>query len=177
MCANCTYCAHILRIVRKLRIFCTYLEDCAQTAHILQCIPPAHILRMCPIFCLWRTFCTYAECGSQVRKMSAAQKQIAYIMYAAHVPHFCKGNHLFIADSLQLTNLTSRLGGAASFVTSISFEKLDRSLSSSCPYRSRKFSAILAASQPYFVDILFIRINLKESFSLQSAPFSSYKAF
>ena len=23
--------------------------------------------------------------------MSAAQKQIAYIMYAAHVPHFCKG--------------------------------------------------------------------------------------
>ena len=23
--------------------------------------------------------------------MSAAQKQIAYIMYAAHVPDFCKG--------------------------------------------------------------------------------------
>ena len=89
-------------------------------------------------------------------------------------------NHLFIADSLQLTNLTSRFGGAASFATSISFEKLDRSLSSSCPYCSRKFSAILAASQPYFVDILFIRINLKggsKSFSLQSALFSSYKAF
>ena len=25
--------------------------------------------------------------------MSAAQKQIAYIMYAAHVPDFCKGIH------------------------------------------------------------------------------------
>ena len=60
-------------------------------------------------------------------------------------------NHLFIADSLQLANLTSRFGGAASFATSISFEKLDRSLSSSCPYFRRQFSAILAASQPYFV--------------------------
>ena len=88
--------------------------------------------------------------------------------------------HLFIADSLQLTNLTSRFGGAASFATSISFEKLDRSRSSSSPYFQRQFSAILAASQPYFVDILFIRINLKgdsKSFSLQSALFSSYKAF
>ena len=86
--------------------------------------------------------------------------------------------HLFITDSLQLTNLTSRFGGAASFATSISFEKLDRSLSSSCPYCSRQFSAILAASQPYFVDILFIRINLKggsKSFSLQSALFSVIK--
>ena len=41
------YFAHILRIVRKLRIFCTYLEDCAQTAHILHmytsCAHFAHV--------------------------------------------------------------------------------------------------------------------------------------
>ena len=89
-------------------------------------------------------------------------------------------NHLFIADSLQLTDLTSRFGGAASFATSITLEKLDRSVSSSCSYFLRQFSAILAASQPYFVDTLFIRNNIKggsKSFSLQSAPFSSYKAF
>ena len=48
-----------------------------------------------------------------------------------------------------------------------------------CPYCSRQFSAILAASQPYFVDILFIRINLKggsKRFSLQSALFSSCRS-
>ena len=89
-------------------------------------------------------------------------------------------NHLFIADSLQLTNLTSKFGRPESFATSISLEKLDRSVSSSCSYFLRQFSAILAASQPYFVDILFIRNNIKggsKSFSLQSALFSSYKAF
>ena len=46
-------------------------------------------------------------------------------------------NHIFIADSLQLTSLTSRFGGAESFATSISLEKLDRSLSSFCPYLLR----------------------------------------
>ena len=70
-------------------------------------------------------------------------------------------NHLSIADSLQLSNLTSRFGVAESFATSISLEKLDRSLSSSCPYFCRQFSAILAASQPYFVNIPLIRSNIK----------------
>ena len=89
-------------------------------------------------------------------------------------------NHLFIADSLQLTNLTSRFGGAASFATSISVEKLDRSLSSSCPYCSRQFSAILTDSQPYFVDIPLIRSNIKggsKHLSSQNTPSSSYIAF
>ena len=59
---------------------------------------------------LLRTFCacaqyfaydthfahTYAECGSQVRKMSAAQKQIAYIMYAACV-------QVFVRDGLEIS--------------------------------------------------------------------------
>ena len=91
-----------------------------------------------------------------------------------------KLNHLFIADSLQLTDLTSRFGGAESFATSIPLEKLDRFVSSSCPYFWRQFSAILAASQLYFVDILIIGYNIKggsKSFSLQSALCSSYKAF
>ena len=74
MCANCTCFAH--------------LEE--YSLHI----PPAHILRMCPIFCLQRTFCTYEERGLQVHKMSAAQKQIAYIMYAARVQDFCKGTFI-----------------------------------------------------------------------------------
>ena len=74
---------------------------------------------------------------------------------------FLSVNHLFIADSLQLSNLTSRFGAAESFATFISFEKLDRSLSSSCPYFWRQFSAILAASQLYFVDIPLIRSNIK----------------
>ena len=77
-------------------------------------------------------------------------------------------NHLFIADSLQLTNLTSKFGRPESFATSISLEKLDRSVSS-CSCFLRQFSAILAASQPYLVDILFIRNNIKggsKSFSL-----------
>ena len=88
--------------------------------------------------------------------------------------------HLFIADSLQLTYLTSRFGGTESFATSISLEKLHRFVSSSCPYFWRQFSAILAASQLYFVDILIIGYNIKgssKSFSLQSALCSSYKAF
>ena len=56
-------------------------------------------------------------------------------------------NHLFIADSLQLTSLTSRFGGEASFATSISLEKLDRSLSSFLPIF---FASILGelGSQP-----------------------------
>ena len=62
----------------------------------------------------------------------------------------CDSNHLFISYILDLANLTSRFGGAESFATSISLEKLDRSLSSSCPYFWRQFSAILAASQLYF---------------------------
>ena len=81
--------------------------------------------------------------------------------------------HLFLADSLQLTYLTSRLGGAESFATSISFEKLDRSCSQSCPYFWRQFLAILAASQPCFVDIPLIRSNIKGStkhFSSQNTP-------
>ena len=44
----------------------------------------------------------------------------------------------------------------------------------------RQFSAILAASQLYFVDILIIGYNIKggsKRFLLQSAPRSSYKAF
>ena len=89
-------------------------------------------------------------------------------------------NHLFIADSLQLSDLTSKFGGAESFATSISLEKLDRFVSSSCPYLWRQFSAILAASQFYFVDILIIGYNIKggsKSFLLQSALCSSYKAF
>ena len=88
--------------------------------------------------------------------------------------------HLFLADSLQLTYLTSRLGGAESFATSISLEKLDRSCSPSCPYFWRQFSAILAASQPCFVDIPLIRSNIKggmKHFSSQNTPRSSYKAF
>ena len=88
-------------------------------------------------------------------------------------------NHLYY--SLQLTDLTSRFGGAESFATSISLEKLDRFVSSSCPYFWHQFSAILlAASQLYFVDILIIGYNIKggsKSFSLQSALCSSYKAF
>ena len=76
MCTNCTCFAHILRNV------------------VCICIPPAHILRMCPIFCLQHTFCTYEECGSQVRKMSAAQEQIAYIMHAASVQDICKGTFI-----------------------------------------------------------------------------------
>ena len=52
-------------------------------------------------------------------------------------------NHLFIADSLQLT---SRFRRAESFATSISLEKLDHSVSSFCSYFLRQFSAILAAS-------------------------------
>ena len=75
--------------MRKLHIFCTYFEDCAQTAHILHVTSCAHVPKR-------RTFCTYAECGSQVCKMSAAQKQIAYIMYAAHVPDFCKGTLVWV---------------------------------------------------------------------------------
>ena len=85
-------------------------------------------------------------------------------------------NHLFIADSLQLTDLTSKFGGAESFTTSISLEKLDRFVSLSCPYFWRQFSAILAASQFYFVDILIIGYNIKggsKSFLLQSALCSS----
>ena len=69
--------------------------------------------------------------------------------------------HLFLADSLQLTYLTSRLGGAESFATSFSFEKLDCSCSPSCPYFWRQFLAILAASQPCIVDIPLIRSNIK----------------
>ena len=38
-----------------------------------------------------------------------------------------------------------------------------RSASSSCSYFLRQFSAILAASQPYFVDIPFIRNNIKSA--------------
>ena len=115
---------------------------------------------------------------------------------------FSELKHVFLADSLQLTYLTSRLGGAESFATSISFEKLDRSCSPSCPYILRQFLIILAASQPYFVDIPLIRSNIKggsmhfsqlyfvdiliigynikggsNSFSFQSALCSSYKAF
>ena len=89
-------------------------------------------------------------------------------------------NHLFIADSLQLTDITSRFGGAESFATSISFEKLDRFVSSSCPYFWRQFSATLAYSQPYFVDILIIGYNIEggsKRFLLQSALCSSYKSF
>ena len=40
--------------------------------------------------------------------MSAAQKQIAYIMYAAHVPDFCKGmkaNVLFWAKMAYLSGM------------------------------------------------------------------------
>ena len=88
--------------------------------------------------------------------------------------------HLFLADSIQLTYLTSRLGGAESFATSISFEKLDRSCSPSCPYFWRQFSAILAASQPFFADIPLIRSNIKNGtkhFSSQNTPRSSYKDF
>ena len=70
-------------------------------------------------------------------------------------------DHLFIADSLQLTDLISRFGGAESFATSISLEKLDRFVSSSCPYFWRQLSAILAASQLYLVDILIIGYNIK----------------
>ena len=44
---------------------------------------------------------------------------------------------------------------------SISLEKLDRFVSSSCPYFWCQFSAILAASQLYFVDILIIGYNIK----------------
>ena len=65
-------------------------------------------------------------------------------------------NHLFIADSLQLTNLTLRFGRAESFATSISLEKLYRSVSS------------------------FKRSNIKvdpKHFSSQNTPNSSYKAF
>ena len=54
-----------------------------------------------------------------------------------------------------------RFGGAESFATSISLEKLDRSVSSSCPYFWRQFSAILVASQPYFVNIPLVRSNIK----------------
>ena len=89
-------------------------------------------------------------------------------------------DHLFIADSLQLTDLTSRFGGAESFATSISHEKLDRFVSLSCPYFWRQFSAILAASQLYFVDIPLIRSNIKggsKHFSSQNTPRSSYKVF
>ena len=67
-----------------------------------------------------------------------------------------------------------------SFATSISLEKLDSSLSSFCPYILRQFSAILAASQPHFVDIPLIRSNIKggsKHFSSQNTPSSSYKAF
>ena len=81
---------------------------------------------------------------------------------------------------LQLTYLTSRLGGAESFATSISLEKLDLSCSPSCPYFWRQFLAILAASQPCFVDIPLIRSNIKSGtkhFSSQNTPRSSYKAF
>ena len=87
LCIFCTY----LEDCAQLRIFCTYLEDCALTAHILHMytsrahfahVPnillTAHILHIC------RMWFTSAQ-------MSAAQKQIAYIMYAAHVPDFCKG--------------------------------------------------------------------------------------
>ena len=70
-------------------------------------------------------------------------------------------NHLFIADSLQLTDLTSRFGGAESFATSISLEKHDRFVSSSCPYFWRQFSAILAASQPLFCRYSNYRIQYK----------------
>ena len=57
---------------------------------------------------------------------------------------------------------------------------LDRFVSLSCPYFWNQFSAILAASQIYFVNILIIGYNIKgwsKSFSLQSALRSSYKAF
>ena len=68
-------------------MLCTYLDECVQTAHILHmytsCAHFAHVPNI--------LFTTHAECGSQVRKMSAAQKQIAYIMYAARVQDFCKG--------------------------------------------------------------------------------------
>ena len=89
-------------------------------------------------------------------------------------------NHLFIAGSLQLTSLSSRFEGAESFATSNSLEKLDRSLSPSCPYFLRHISAILAASQPYFVEIPLIRSNIKggsKNFSSQNTLSSSYKAF
>ena len=48
--------------------------------------------------------------------------------------------------TVTLTTLTSKSGGAESFATSISLEKLDCSVSSSCPYFRRQFSVILAAS-------------------------------
>ena len=98
-----------------------------------------------------------------------------------HFAHICAYGietvkHHFLADSLQLIYLTSRLGGAESFATSISFEKLDRSCSPSCPYFWRQFSAILAASQPCFVDIPLIRSNIKggtKHFSSENTPRSS----
>ena len=86
-------------------------------------------------------------------------------------------SHIFIADSLQLTNLTSRFGAAEG---SISLEKLDCSVSRSCPSFIVNFSGTVAACQPYFVNILIIENNIKDglkSFLLQNAKFSSYKAF
>ena len=88
--------------------------------------------------------------------------------------------HLFIADSLQLINLTLRFGRAESFATSISLEKLTIQSPRLARIFWRQFSAILAASQPYFVDIPLIRSNIKvdpKHFSSQNTPSSSYKAF
>ena len=70
MSTSCAHSAHVL----LMTYICTYIAECGSQVLLMTYI------------------CTYiAECGSQVRKMSAAQKQIAYIMYAAHVPDFCKG--------------------------------------------------------------------------------------
>ena len=123
----------------------------------------------------------------QIGNMSTKKEKIKVGSWIIHelmrtlfLPALSLIKHLFLADSLQLTYLTSRLGGAESFATSISFEKLDRSCSPSCPYFWRQFSALLAASQPCFVDIPLIRSNIKggtKHFSSQNTPRSSYKAF
>ena len=89
-------------------------------------------------------------------------------------------NHLFIADSFQITNLTSRFGGAESFANFISLEIVDHFLSSSFSYLLRQISVILVASQPYFVNIPPIRSNIKggsKHFASQNTPSSIYKAF
>ena len=103
MCANCTYledCAqtalilHISRIVRKLHTFAMY-TSCAHFAHVPNILLVTHILHICR---MWFTS-AQNECST---------KQIAYIMYAAHVPDFCT-----VTDSTLFTKSMeslSRLG-------------------------------------------------------------------